>query len=127
MDFFAIIRNESLHNANLEDIKFLSLDVPHHEDTFHILMMYCETGKTVKKDGKPQYGRVIRHKDPFRCPVVAQGLYLLDRFDLLGEFFYSNLEETDDENFESKFESNKDWFDIKVCDIIYFVFVFIHF
>ena len=116
IDFFGVLRNESLHLADLRDFKILTLDVPGHQDQFNILLMVCETGKTVKKDGKPQYGRVIRHKDVFMCPVGAQGLWLLERIDRSGDFFYENLSS----EFQSKFEHNKDWFEKKVS----FLFLF---
>ena len=59
LDYWGLMRNESLHLANLLDMKFLSLKLDKHHDEFNIMMLVSETGKTIKKDGKRQYGRVL--------------------------------------------------------------------
>jgi len=75
---------------------------------FNVMMLVCETGKTIKKDGKVQYGRVTRHKDVFLCSVCAMGFYLVNRFYNNAEFFYDEM------NNSSKFFINEEWMDRKL-------------
>ena len=106
MDFSSFLRNESLHLAELSDL--LGFDVHGCNDihAMYIHLMMIATGKTVSKEGN-QFGRATRHLNVWLCAIGAQGLYLLYRFEVLGEF----LEE---KNTMPDFRKNETWFDIKL-------------
>ena len=108
LDFTAVLRNESLHLANLSDLKILPVELNKHHDIFNVMMLVCETGKTIKKDGKVQYGRVTRHKDVFLCSICVMGLYLMNRFYTNAEFYYDEVRNT------SQFFINEEWIDRKL-------------
>jgi Centromere DNA-binding protein complex CBF3 subunit, domain 2 len=59
-------------------------------------------GKTTH--GKLQYGRAIRHKDVRRCAIGGIALYLMNRFEITGEFADMTLEDWKD---------NSKWFNVK--------------
>ena len=97
-----------MHLANLSDLKILPVELNKHHEIFNVMMLVCETGKTIKKDGKVQYGRVTRHKDVFSCSICAMGFYLMNRFFTNAEFYYDEVRNT------SQFFINEEWIDRKL-------------
>ena len=97
MTFCGVLRSESLFICELSDLFDVIYDTPDKENV-HAMIMKIATGKT--NGCKTLYGRVIRHKNPYFCPIGALGLYLLSRFHI--------ADETID------FSKNSTWFDIKL-------------
>lgn len=81
MDVAAILRNESLVLADLSDLGCFNVRRAEDHDAMPIALMMIHTGKTVKKNSPPQFGRATRHKDVYSCPLGALGMYLLYRFE----------------------------------------------
>ena len=94
MTFCGILRGESLFICELSDLFDVEYETPDNEN-IHALIMKIAIGKTNRP--KTLYGRVIRHKNPFYCPIGALGFYLLSRFHLADETL--------------DFSSNRTWFD----------------
>ena len=86
----------------------LPVEINKHHDIFNVMMLVCEPGKTIKKDGKVQYGRVTRHKDVFSCSICAMDVYLMNWFYTNAEFYYDEVRNT------SQFFINEDWIDRKL-------------
>jgi hypothetical protein len=71
-----------------------------------VFLLTIGTGKTIKSDAPSQYGRATRHMDVFQCSIGAFGFFLLQRFEVNGEFVAGgNLPD---------FRENKNWFDMKL-------------
>ena len=105
MNFAAILRNESITLSELSDCRHFLVQRKEDHDPMLVFLLIIGTGKTIKSDAPSQYGRATRHKDVFQCAVGALGFYLLERFEVNGEFSHTNMPDWRD---------NKAWFDIKV-------------
>lgn len=101
---FGILRCESLIHAELSDLFFIShkniQKDPHEWDA---LIMSILQGKT--NANNKLYGRAMRARSVFSCPLGALGLYLMARFELTKEFEGPNCPD---------FTINSDWYDIKL-------------
>ena len=99
------MRGESLFKAELSDMLNVNFQVQNKDpDRFDILVMALSSGKTLLA-GHKLYGRAMRAKLVYMCPIGAFAIYLLVRFDLTNEF--------DDEN-RPDFTKNEDWYDIRL-------------
>ena len=96
-----MLRGESLCKAELSDMFHIQKDdegPPGHPATIFILQIL--DGKC-NKDGKPVWGRCMRHADPRICPLGALGFYLFLRIKRTQETF--------------EIWDNAQWFDRKLC------------
>jgi hypothetical protein len=105
MNFTAILRNESITIAELSDCRHFDVQRKEDHDPMVVFLLTIGTGKTIKGEAPSQYGRATRHMDVFQCSIGAFGFYLLQRFEVNGEFVEGNLPD---------FRENSDWFDIKL-------------
>jgi hypothetical protein len=103
MNFTAVLRNESITLAELSDCRHFFVQRREDIDPMIIFLLCIGTGKTIKSDSPPQYGRATRHMDVFQCSISALGFYLLHRFDVNGE--WTNPPD---------FRENSSWFDVKM-------------
>jgi hypothetical protein len=91
------LRGESLFKAELSDLCSVIVDSEKEFEQM-ILVLRIAVGKT--NGTRTLYGRVMRHKDVYVCPIGALALYLFSRFHLAGE--------------KLDFGSNSSWFDAKL-------------
>ena len=96
-----VLRSESMYLADLADLCDFMLHPDCEPDPYHILIMRIGEGK-VNADGTEVFGRVMRHKDPRLCAILALAIYLCMRFDVTGE-----IESID-------FANNNTWFNRKL-------------
>jgi hypothetical protein len=40
-----------------------------------------------QQNGQVLYTGMVRHKEPWRCPIAADGLWQIFRYDIMGEEF----------------------------------------
>ena len=106
MNYASILRAESLHIAELSDLRVFPIKCRQDHDKMEIVLMQMFTGKTVKADSPSQFARATRHSDVYCCPLGALAFYLAFRF-------LANTEFTPGHRFPD-FQSNADWFDIKL-------------
>ena len=106
MNYASILRAETLHIAELSDLRVFPIKCRQDHDKMEIVLMQMFTGKTVKKDSPSQFARATRHHDVFCCPLGALALYLAYRFQQNSEF--------DPTGRFPDFLINEEWFDIKV-------------
>jgi hypothetical protein len=105
MNFAAILRNESITLSEFSDCRHFIVQRKEDHDPMLIFLQIIATGKTIKSDAPSQYGRATRHKDVFQCAVGGLGFYLLERFEVNGEFSESNMPD---------WRNNDEWFDMKL-------------
>ena len=106
MNYASILRSESLHIAELSDLRVFPIKCRQDHDKMEIVLMQMFTGKTVKTDSPSQFARATRHSDVFCCPIGALSMYLVFRFQ-------SNNEFQPGVRFPN-FLNNNEWFDVKV-------------
>ena len=111
-NFASILRNESMHIADLSDVRCFKVKRAEDHDPMLVKIMKIATGKTVDNDGPSQYGRATRHKNVFECPIGAEAMYLFFRFDQTREWY---MDPDDLSNWKMPdMRDNSAWFDIKV-------------
>ena len=76
---YAIIRGESLFLSELSDLMDIKFTCSNTGQKIHIGIMQIFFGKTNRT--RTIYGRVMRHRNAFICPMGALGMYLLARFE----------------------------------------------
>ena len=113
-NFASILRNESQHLADLSDTRCFLIKREGDHDPILIKLMKIATGKTVKQDGPSQFGRAIRHKDPFLCPIGAEAMYLFYRFEQTHEWYWDGYSDCVDDFHVPEMTDNSAWFDVKL-------------
>ena len=106
MNYASILRSESLHMAELSDLRVFPIKCKQDHDSMDIMLMQFFTGKTVQADSPSQFARATRHRDVFTCPIGALATYLVYRFQANTEFIPGH-------NFPD-LRDNSSWFDIKL-------------
>ena len=106
MNYASILRSESLHLAELSDLRVFAINRPGDIDKMPIVLMECQTGKTIKAGAPSQFARATRHRNVMACPIGAMAMYLFFRFHMTEEFS-GTFNQPDLRN-------NSSWFDFKI-------------
>ena len=106
MNYASILRSESLHLAELSDLRVFAIKRPADIDKMAVVLMECQTGKTIKAGSPSQFARATRHKNVMCCPIGALAMYLFLRFHVTEEF-NGRADHPD-------LRQNSSWFDFKI-------------
>lgn len=98
----AILRGESLFNADLSDM-FMATFRQGNNDPHELQLWVLQLAFGKTNGGKKLNGRALRHKDPYECVLYALAMYLWFRFMKTGEMQYP-----------PDFRNNREWFYIKL-------------